>query len=104
MCGNSGRERRVIPKKETEYLDALVRGVYAKRDIPKGYEVDHNNFNKDFHLAVPLLKGQLSTRELLNGLPIVKDIAKGAPVRIEDIGGPYSENKDFIDQIRNRGY
>ena len=104
MCGNSGRERRVIPKKETEYLDALVRGVYAKRDIPKGYEVDHNNFNKDFHLAVPLLKGQLSTRELLNGLPIVKDIAKGAPVRIEDIGGPYSENKDFINQILNRGY
>ena len=29
MCGGVGKSRRIISRKETEYLDALVRGAYA---------------------------------------------------------------------------
>ena len=74
MCGNSSESRRIVSKEETTYLDALVRGVYAKRNLPKGYVVDHSNFSQDFQLAVPLKKGQLSTRELLNGLELKSEV------------------------------
>ena len=32
MCGGQSNSRRVISKKEIEYLDALVRGAYAKKE------------------------------------------------------------------------
>ncbi len=34
MCGAPGTQKRQPPRKEIEYLDALVRGVYAKTDLP----------------------------------------------------------------------
>ena len=33
MCGGWRQSRRVISKRETEYLDGLVRGAYARRDL-----------------------------------------------------------------------
>lgn len=103
MCGNSQDSRRVITRDEIKYLDALVRGVYAKRDLPQGYIVDSQSFSKDFQLAVPLRKGQLSTREVLNGLEFSKPLLKGEPVTINDVSGPYAENKDLRALIEERG-
>ncbi len=103
MCGNSYENRRTISKEEVEYLDALVRGVYAKKDIPAGYIVDNSTFSTYFQLAVPLRKGQLSTRELLNGLAFKVDVKLGDPVTINSVSGPYSENKDLRKLIENRG-
>ena len=103
MCGNSSMSRRVISKEETQYLDALVRGVYARRDLPEGYVVDHKNFEEDFLLAVPLLKGQLSTREILNGVQMLKSVKIGSPLTINDVAGPYSENFELKNIIANRG-
>ena len=60
MCGAPGTQKRLAPKKEITYLDALVRGVYAKRDLPAGYVVTNDDFNKDFYMAIPLQKGQMS--------------------------------------------
>ena len=37
MCGAPGLAKRAPPEKEIRYLDELVRGVYAKRDLPKGH-------------------------------------------------------------------
>jgi N-acetylneuraminate synthase len=103
MSGNSGENRRIVTKEEIKYLDALVRGVYAKRDLPAGYIVDSRTFSEDFQLAVPLRKGQLSTREVLNGLEIKVNLVKGAPITISDVGGPYSENRELRNLIDNRG-
>lgn len=103
MCGNSYENRRTISKEEVEYLDALVRGVYAKKDIPAGYIVDNSTFSTYFQLAVPLRKGQLSTRELLNGLAFKVEVKLGDPVTINSVSGPYSENKDLRKLIENRG-
>lgn len=60
MCGASGRAKRVPPDKEVRYLDALVRGVYAKRPLAAGEVLSHDNV----YLAIPLLQGQMSCREL----------------------------------------
>ena len=74
MCGGSCYRRRVLPKQEVEYLDALVRGVYAKRDLEAGYEFNSATFTDDFYLAIPLRKGQLSCREILNGQKLTEPI------------------------------
>jgi N-acetylneuraminate synthase len=103
MCGGSSAERRVIPIEETKYLDALVRGIYARRDLPAGYELQSSTFNDDFRLAVPLLKGQLSTREIVNGLKLTGPVDANSPLRIRDVDGPYSSSPALTAQINDRG-
>jgi len=104
MCGGSPDQKRIISQDEIKYLDALVRGVYAKRDLPTGYTIDSRTFAEDFRLAVPLLKGQISTREVLNGIKTIKPITANRPVTIDDIDGPYATIQDLRNQIIERGY
>jgi N-acetylneuraminate synthase len=103
MCGSSSNSRRVIPKEEIEYLDALVRGIYAKCDIPAGTVITNQNFSTYFYMAVPLLKGQISVREIINGTEIIRAIKVDQPVHISDIESPYNHDQRLKDQILNRG-
>ena len=103
MCGGASDARRVISRKEIEYLDALVRGAYAKKDIELGHVLNSENFSKDFYLAVPLLKGQLSCREVMNGERLTKAIKANEPLTIEHIDGPYAEKYSLKKLILNRG-
>ena len=103
MSGAPGSDRRILPPEEIKYLDALVRGVFAKVDLMPGTLIDHNNFNKYFYLAVPLQKGQISTREIINGIKIVNPVKRDSPVKIEMIDGPYSEIKELKKLILERG-
>src|SRR5439155_747422 len=59
LCGGSGRSRRVPPEREIRYLDSLVRGVYAKRDLPAGHVLQAETLDADVYLAIPLQKGQV---------------------------------------------
>ena len=64
MCGAPGDANARCPSnREIDYLDGLVRGVYAKRDLPAG----HSSRDDDVYLAIPLQKGQISCRELMRG-------------------------------------
>jgi N-acetylneuraminate synthase len=99
MCGGAGTQKRIPPKKEVEYLDALVRGVYAKADLPEG----HLLTDDDVYLAIPLQKGQLSCRELMKGEMLLRPLAKDAPIRIDDIESPYSQIPSLRKTIYNRG-
>ena len=103
MCGGSGLERRAIPEKEIKYLDALVRGVYAKRDLPAGHMIHHDHILEDFYLAIPLQKGQVSCRELLNGEIIAKPIAKDGPLMISMLDSPYAKHESLRQLIDQRG-
>lgn len=103
MCGGSSQERRFIPEKETRYLDGLVRGVYAKRDLPAGYVLHHSRMNEDFYLAIPLQKGQLSCRETMNGERLRNPVAKNAPLSIDDIDSPYARIPTLRETIIQRG-
>jgi N-acetylneuraminate synthase len=99
MCGGSPVERRRLPAKEVEYLDGLVRGVYARRDLPVGHVLT----NEDYYLAIPLQKGQLSCRELITGDPLVVPIAKDQPITIEAFDTPYARPGFLHEMIANRG-
>lgn len=103
MCGGRSTSRRVISRKETEYLDQLVRGAYAKRDLEPGYVIDKDGFAKDFYLAIPLRKGQLSCREIMNGETLTQSIKANDPLTIDHIDGPYATNASLKNLIKNRG-
>jgi sialic acid synthase SpsE len=99
MCGNPGTQKRMPPKKEIEYLDSLVRGVYARRDMPEGHALTDD----DVYLAIPLQKGQISCRELMRGELLLKPVAKDQPIMIEMIDSPYAYNEELRQLIYDRG-
>ncbi len=103
MCGGSTTERRILPKKEIEYLDALVRGVYAKRSLEPGYVFSKHSFEDDFYMAIPLHKGQLSVREVMNGEKLTQSIAPDEPLTVDHVDGPYATNPDLRQLIVDRG-
>ena len=103
MCGGSPAGRRVLPGREVEYLDALVRGVYARQDLDAGMSLSREAIEEFFYLAVPLQKGQLSSREVVNGELLVRPLLKDEPLTIDHIDGPYSESPALRDLIINRG-
>jgi len=94
MCGAPGIQKRIPPEKEIRYLDSLVRGVYAKRPLRAGEALT----DEAIYLAIPLLRGQLSCRELMHGEVLTQDCPADAPVLIDMIDGPYTEGtlRDFI--------
>jgi N-acetylneuraminate synthase len=73
--------------------------VYAKRDLPAG----HLLTDDDVYLAVPLLKGQLSCRELIAGEAIVQFITADQPLTLDFLDNPYSRNAELRNHIQNRG-
>ncbi len=97
MCGGSAEQRRAPPRQEVEYLDALVRGIYAKRALPAGYRITDETFEQDFYLAIPLRKGQLSCREHLSGLVLSQPIGADGALTLPVVEGPLV----FDDKRRN---
>jgi sialic acid synthase SpsE len=103
MCGGSPDQKRRNSEREIKYLDALVRGVYAKKSIPKGYVINKDEFDEYFYLAVPLHKGQLSCREIKNGEVFVSDVNKSDKIIIDHIDSPYAKVESLKKLIYNRG-
>jgi len=103
MCGSSGESKRIPDDAEIKYLDALVRGVYAKRDLPAGYVLDHERIDDDVYLAVPLQKGQVSCRELMSGEVVSRPIKADAPIMIDDIDSIYAHDETLRQTIYDRG-
>jgi hypothetical protein len=103
MCGGSGETKRVPKEVEIRYLDALVRGVYAKRDLPAGYTLDHERMDDDVYLAIPLQKGQISCRELMSGEVLGRPLKADEPVMIDDIDSAYAHDAALKQAIYTRG-
>lgn len=99
MCGGSGTEKRIPTREEVQYLDALVRGVYAKHDLAEGHRMTDN----DVYLAVPLLKGQISCRELIAGEELSHAVKAHEAITIINLNNPYSRVAQLREQIEQRG-
>ncbi|WP_297829142.1 N-acetylneuraminate synthase family protein [uncultured Desulfovibrio sp.] len=103
MCGGSKDSKRVNSREEVCYLDALVRGVYARRDLPEGYVFSNETFARDFYLAIPLRKGQLSCREVINGETLVRGIRADEALGVAHVSGPYNASDSLRRFILERG-
>jgi N-acetylneuraminate synthase len=99
MCGAPGTQKRLPPQKEIAYLDSLVRGVYATRDLPAGHVLQ----DADVYLAIPLQQGQISCRELMRGEVILKAVPKDQPIMIDAIDSPYARIPSLTELIYHRG-
>jgi len=99
MCGAPGSEKAASPQKEIDYLTTLVRGVYAKRDLPVG----HVLLPGDYYLAIPLQKGQLSSRELLDEQVIASVCKKDAPLMVDMVDSLYNRDETLKRQLNTRG-
>ncbi|MGZ4778360.1 MAG: N-acetylneuraminate synthase family protein [Thermoanaerobaculia bacterium] len=99
MCGAPGDQKRMPGNREVAYLDSLVRGVYAREDLPVGHKVS----DADFYLAVPLQKGQISCRELIAGELLTKPLTAHQAVMIDCFDTPYATNAMLREKIANRG-
>jgi sialic acid synthase SpsE len=99
LCGGSGSAKRVPPAKEVAYLDALVRGAWAARDLPAGHVLRHETLAEDVRLMIPLLRGQLSCRELRDGETLLRDVKAGEPLTVDSVSGCPRP----AEEIRQRG-
>ncbi len=99
MCGAPGTMKRRCEAEEVKYLDALVRGVYARCDLNQGQAVK----DSDLYLAVPLQKGQLSCREVMTGQVLLANVEKDKPVMIDQIDSPYAYDEELKGAIYARG-
>jgi N-acetylneuraminate synthase len=102
MCGAPGTSRKIPLQKETDYLDSYIRGVYARRDLKAGQLLSEY----DIYLAIPLQKGQISTRELMlgeYGHRMLTDCKKDEPIRIDSMDTPYASNEELKSLIYQRG-
>jgi N-acetylneuraminate synthase len=99
MCGAPGTQKRMPPSKEIQYLDSLVRGVYARRDLPEGHILS----DEDVYLAVPLLRGQISCRELMSGEVLLHGLRQDEAIMIDDIDSPYASIPSLRERIYARG-
>jgi N-acetylneuraminate synthase len=99
MCGGAPSEKRVPPEKEVRYLDGLVRGAFAMRDLPAGQVIGEG----DVYLAVPLLKGQISGRELRLGEVLVKPVPANAPIDFANTQSAFTADAELRRMIADRG-
>lgn len=102
MCGTSGEQRRNFIDREIQYLDSYVRGVYAKRDLVAGQTLGED----DYYMAIPLQKGQLSSRELMLGKfghKLLTACKKDQPITVQILDTPYSKNPDLLESFLKRG-
>jgi N-acetylneuraminate synthase len=99
MCGGPGNMKRVPTTREIKYLDGLVRGVYARRDLAAGKTLS----DEDVYLAIPLQKGQISCRELMRGEVLLTSVSRDAPVMVDMLDSPYARDESLRHTIWDRG-
>lgn len=84
MCGTSMNERRIIDSKESNYLEALYRGLYLKDDLKAGSIVSLENL----YSAIPYQKeiGHITSREYFDKDFILnRDMKANEPLTKRDI-------------------
>jgi sialic acid synthase SpsE len=99
MCGAPGDRKRVPPEKEVRYLDQLVRGVYATRDLPAGHILSED----DIYMAVPLNHGQISVREFTAGERLREAVFRDEAVLLRDVDCDYAHDLVLQRLVQDRG-
>src|SRR4030095_4465341 len=80
------------------YLDALVRGVYAARNL----SADDELTDSDVYFAIPLQRGQISCREFIPAQRLLRSIRADEPLTIDMMEGAFTDFK-LRELIKQRG-
>ena len=99
MCGAPGTELRVPPKKEIDYINEHVRGLFARRDLSEGETISM----EICYLAIPVHRGQLSCREVLMGGRLKGPVAKDGMVMLDNVDSDQLRSPKIREEIINRG-
>ncbi|MDZ4816285.1 MAG: N-acetylneuraminate synthase family protein [Verrucomicrobiota bacterium] len=76
MCGHDKRPEALLEERES--LDSLKRGVYVRKNLKKGVEIESD----DVYFAMPLMPGQVTSGEWRKGISLNADVEKdGALIR-----------------------
>ena len=97
-------EKELFQTKKPGILMSCSEEYTPKKNIEQGTIIDSKNFSELFYLAIPLQKGQISCREIINGISITQDISKDKPLTVDHIDGPYSTESDLKSMILDRGF
>ncbi len=89
ICGE--RRRPPAPEEEIASLRSLMRGVYAREEIPAGAEISRGSV----FFAMPLVDGQLASGQFRPGMRARVVIGPEAPVRAEAVELP----KASVEQV-----
>lgn len=84
MCGTASSARRVVDEKESNYLEALYRGLYLKQDLKKGTKIALEHL----YSAIPYQKeiGHITSRQYFDSnFILTRDLKKDAPLTKNDI-------------------
>ena len=79
--------------------DLVQQTLYAKEELAAGHILTPD----DYYLAVPLQKGQLSCRELLNDQQLALECAKDAPLMVDMVDSLYNRDENLRKAIYKRG-
>ena len=84
--------RKNLLKEETDSIDLLKRGVFAKNKIKSSTKISQD----DIYFAFPYREGQLTSGSWKDGIVLEKNINKDCPIYIEDIKIPKDKNELVI--------
>lgn len=87
MCGGNTRK---VNSTELDSINSLRRGVFAKRDLKSGSNI---NFD-DIYFAMPFTEGQLSSGDFKEGIKLKKDVSLNQSLNLKDIIIP--DEEDFL--------
>jgi N-acetylneuraminate synthase len=71
MCATKKENDKYVSQEEIDSLNSLMRGVYLKRDVKKGEEINRN----DVFFAMPCHNKQMNSGEFTDGIIASKDYA-----------------------------
>jgi sialic acid synthase SpsE/D-lyxose ketol-isomerase len=92
LCGAG--ERPAAPEVETESIDSLRRGVFARKPIKGGAEVAR----EDVYFAMPYLEGQLESgrwpTQGLRNITAAANVESNAPLMLDEVNLP--DDGDYL--------
>lgn len=98
LCGSGGE--RAIPKEESESLDSLKRGVYARRPLKEGVPLGQ----ADVYFAMPCAVGQLSAGEWKDTTVTLRSFDRDDPLPATSVTVPrdlaHQEVYDALHEIK----
>jgi N-acetylneuraminate synthase len=101
VSSGSSTDRRVLLRREIEYVNDMVRGAYAQPSTGPGCVFGMHSFEDDPYMAIPLCMSQLSVRDIVKGEPLTISSEVDQPLTIDQIGGHYAVNPALSDMLLN---